>query len=68
MITNKFYWLRIGIVSVIALALNIVIDSQMGIAVGTGRDWLIYITLYGVLFYTFVYRWARKQIAQGAAR
>jgi hypothetical protein len=68
MITNKFYWLRTGIVSIIALALNIVIDLQMGIAAGTGRDWLIFIALYVVLFYTFVYRWARKQIAQGAAR
>lgn len=56
------YWIRTLCCTLLALIINQWIDIQLNVAVGSGRDWLLFFTIYGVLFYLFVWRWAHYQI------
>lgn len=54
------YWIRVLLVGVVATAINALLDIQLGIKMGSGRDWLIFFVLLGLGFYFFVIRWCRK--------
>jgi uncharacterized membrane protein len=63
MYNKAHYWIRIMIASIVAIILNHRADIILNVQVNSGRDWLLFFAIYGVLFYFFVYKWAKKQIA-----
>ena len=64
MYNRKHYWLRVLMVAIVSFFANIYADTLLHVQIGSGRYWLIYLAIMGTLFYFFVHKWVKNQIAK----
>lgn len=62
MYSKRQYWIRVVIAVFLSVFINHIADAFLHVQMGSGRDWLIFLSTYGVLYYFFVFKWAKKQI------
>jgi uncharacterized membrane-anchored protein len=58
------YWIRILITSIVATAINVVVDQALKIPVGSAHDWLLFFAILGVLSYFFCWRFYHRHLSQ----
>ena len=55
------YWMRILMITVVSLALDLEADKLLNVPVLSGRDHLLYFTIFCLLYYFFGWRWLIRQ-------
>jgi hypothetical protein len=49
-------WMKLIMVVIGSLLINLGLDNLLGISLGSGRDYLIYFSVFGVLYYFFIWK------------